>query len=342
MKPPNNDPNSSSPTPPKLLDQVRLAARRKHYSIHTERGYVRWAKRFILYHNKRHPIEMAEAEIKEFLNHLATERGLAASSQNQALASLLFLYKHVLGKPLNFIEGIVRAKTTKRLPTILSKEEINQLLTAMEPHTKLLASLMYGAGLRLSESIRLRVMDINFANNCIEVRDGKGKKDRYVPIPQACLQPLRALIDRLHPQWKLQMENGCPGVSLPERILNKSPQASRDWAYYYLSPSAKLSQCPRTGNTLRHHIHKNTIQKQFRSALTRTPILTKATCHSLRHSYATHLLQAGTDLRTIQVLLGHSDISTTMLYTHIANIPGSQCPSPLDSVLPPNANQPPE
>ncbi len=330
----NANEESNSPQPPKLLDQVRIAARLKHYSIHTENGYVRWAKRFILFHNKRHPKEMAEVEIKQFLNHLATERGLASSSQNQALAALLFLYKYVLNEPLNFIEGIVRAKPTKRLPVVLSKEEITKLLSVMDPHTKLLASLMYGAGLRITEAIRLRVMDINFGNNCIEIRDGKGNKDRYVPIPQSCRETLQALIERLHPQWKMQIEKGMPGVSLPDRVVANTPRGSKEWGYYYLSPSAKLSQCPRTGETLRHHINRNTIQKQFRGALLRTSILSKASCHTLRHSYATHLLEAGVDIRTIQVLLGHSDISTTMLYTHIANKPGSQCASPLDSISP--------
>jgi len=281
---------------------------------------------------------MGEEEIKSFLNHLATENKVAASTQNQALSSLLFLYKHVLNKPLDFIDGIIRAKTTRRLPVVLSKEEVSILLSSMAPHPRLLCSLMYGAGLRLSESLRLRVMDINFDHNCLEIRDGKGKKDRFVPIPSSCITPLKELIKRCHFEWSQRMKHGDPGVSLPERTLNQSPESSKDWSYYYLSPSAKLSKCPRTGITLRHHIHKNTVQKQFKRALLSTAIVKKATCHSLRHSYATHLLQAGTDLRVIQELLGHSDVSTTMLYTHIAHVPGNLTPSPLDSSPKPSTN----
>ena len=192
---------------------------------------------------------MAEEEIKQFLNHLATEQKVAASTQNQALSSILFLYKYVLSKPLNFIEGIVRAKTTKRLPIVLSKPEIDQLLNAMAPHPKLLCSLMYGAGLRLSEALRLRVMDVNFEHDWIEIRDGKGRKDRFVPLPSVCVTPLRELIQRLHFEWEARMSNNDPRVSLPDRTIQKSPQATKEWGYYYLSPSAKLSQCPRTGAT---------------------------------------------------------------------------------------------
>lgn len=324
---------------PKLLDQVRQAARLKHYSIHTEKGYVRWVKRYILFHDKRHPKDMGEEEIRAFLNHLANERNVAASTQNQALSAILFLYKFVLQKPLDYVEGLVRAKGTKRLPVVLSKEEVNMLLSAMAPEPRLICSLMYGGGLRLTETLRLRVMDINFEHSCLEVRDGKGKKDRFVPIPEICLQPLRDLLHRLHSEWKHDIASGGPGVSLPERVMNRTPNAVKEWRYYYLFPSRSLSQCPRTMKTLRHHIHKNTIQRAFGYALELTPLTKKATCHSLRHSYATHLLQDGTDLRVIQELLGHSDISTTMLYTHVANGPGAGVSSPLDSIKPMSAKE---
>ncbi len=328
-----NTPSEFSSEPPKLklLDQLRQATRLKHYSIHTEDGYVRWVRRFILFHKKRHPAEMAGPEIRDFLNHLAIEKQLAASTQNQALASILFLYQHVLMKPLGYIEGIVRAKSTRRLPVVLSQKEVFKILSCMPPLLKMQCSLLYGCGLRLMEVLRLRVMDLDLEQDKLTVRDGKGRKDRILPIPSSLKPELSAHLTLLHSRWKKQIAEGCPGVSIPERDANLPSESSQDWAYYYLFPSNKVSTCPRRKLERRHHLHKATVQRGFKAALECSGILKKASCHTLRHSYATHLHSSGTDILLLQKLLGHSDVSTTMLYTHLSVDSTQQIPSPLDT-----------
>ncbi len=317
------------PPPKKLLDQVRDAIRLKHYSIRTENSYVDWVRRYILFHNKRHPNEMGAPEVEAFLTHLAVNENVAASTQNQALSALLFLYREVLKQDLGPVNAL-RAKKPKRLPTVLTKEEVHRLFQHMSGTPLLMARLLYGAGLRLMECVRLRVQDLDFDYLTITVRDGKGNKDRVTILPQSLLVPLQdhlRLVKRVHEE---DLVRGYGAVYLPDALARKYPNAEREWIWQYVFPAHRLSVDPRSGHVRRHHIHENTLQKAVRAAAQVAGIPRRVTPHTLRHSFATHLLEAHYDIRTVQELLGHKNVKTTMVYTHILQRGGLAVRSPLD------------
>ena len=307
---------------PKLLDQVRNVIRRKHYSIRTEQAYIDWIKRFIIYHGKRHPGEMAEAEVAEFLTHLARDRDVSASTQNQALSAVLFLYKEVLKHEIGWLEKVERAKKPPKLPVVLSRGEVKQIFAYLHGVPKLMAGLLYGSGLRLMECVRLRVKDVDFALAQINVRDAKGGKDRLTMLPLNLSEPLRRHLVRVKAQHEQDLEDGFGSVHLPFALARKLPNAGREWAWQYVFPSSRLSIDPRSGRKQRHHIAEGILQSALKRAVDAAGIVKRANCHSLRHSFATHLLTKGYDIRTVQELLGHKDVSTTMIYTHVLNRPG--------------------
>jgi len=315
---------------PKLLDQVRNIIRRKHYSIRTEQAYVDWIKRFIIYHNKCHPAEMAEEEVAQFLTHLARDLNVAASTQNQALSALLFLYKEVLKQEIGWLEKVERVRRPAKLPVVLTRSEVKEIFAHLHGTPKLMAGLLYGSGLRLMECVRLRVKDIDFALAQITVRDAKGGKDRVTMLPINLSEPLRRHLLRMKAQHEQDVEDGFGRVHLPFALSRKIPSAARAWAWQYVFPSSRLSIDPRSGKRQRHHIAEGILQSALKRAVDAAGIVKRANCHSLRHSFATHLLTRGYDIRTVQELLGHKDVSTTMIYTHVLNKPGVGVKSPLD------------
>ena len=315
---------------PKLLDRVREVIRRRHYSYRTEQVYVDWIRRFIYFSGRRHPAGLGAEEVTAFLNHLAGEREVAASTQNQALSAILFLYKDVLEQPLPWLEGIERAKRPARLPTVLTLDEVRRLLLAMRGEKWLMASLLYGAGLRLSECLRLRVKDIDFGYRQILVRDGKGAKDRVTMLPASTMEPLRRQLLVAKALHEADLAAGCGEVELPHALQRKNPRAARLWAWKWVFPSQKLSTDPRSGAVRRHHVYENFITRALQDAVRAAAIPKHVSCHTLRHSFATHLLEGGYDIRTVQELLGHSDVSTTMVYTHVMNKGARGVQSPLD------------
>lgn len=319
--------SSSKPT---LLNQVREHLRLKYYSIRTEDAYIQAIKHFILYHHKRHPQEMGVDEIRQYLSHLVTQGHVAASTQNVALSALLFLYREVLGREMPFIDGIERAKQPLRVPTVLTHEEVNRVLEHLTGVHHLMASLLYGAGLRLMECIRLRVKDVDFGYQQIIVRDGKGEKDRRTILPSILAEPLRRQIERVHLLHQEDVRRGYGRVYLPYALERKYPNAASELRWQWVFPANKLSVDPRSGQTRRHHASEDALQRAVKSATSRAGITKRASCHTLRHSFATHLLEDGYDIRTIQELLGHADISTTMIYTHVLNRGGRGVRSPLE------------
>jgi integron integrase len=317
------------PTSKKLLDRVRDAIRVKHYSIRTEQAYVNWIKRYILFHHKRHPQEMGASEIEAFLTHLAVNENVAASTQNQALSALLFLYREVLEKDPGPIDAL-RAKKPKRLPTVLTKDEVRRVLDHLSSTHQLMAKLLYGSGLRLMECLRLRVKDLDFAQRAIIVRDGKGEKDRVTMLPESLVAPLQdhlRSVKRLHEE---DLARGFGAVYLPYALERKYPNANREWIWQYVFPSQRLSVDPRSGVVRRHHLDESGLQKAVRAAAQAAGMTEKVSCHTFRHSFATHLLENGYDIRTVQELLGHKDVKTTMIYTHVLNRGGLAVRSPLD------------
>jgi integron integrase len=315
---------------PKLLDRVRWRLRVKHYSIRTEQTYVDWIRRFILFHRKRHPNEMGEKEITEFLTHLAVEESVAASTQNQAFSALLFLYQQVLERKLNFIENVQRVTRPAKLPVVFSPAETRAVLAQLKGDYRLMAELLYGAGLRLMECVRLRVKDIDFGYGHITVRDGKGLRDRVTVLPERLRHSLEVHLARVHEIHSRDLASGHGGVQLPFALQRKYPNANRSWAWQYVFPGTKLSADPRSGELRRHHVSENNLQKAVKTAIQRAGIRKTGSCHTFRHSFATHLLDSGQDIRTVQELLGHKDVSTTMIYTHVLNKPGLVVRSPLD------------
>jgi integron integrase len=313
-----------------LLDRVRDAIRTKHYSIRTEEAYVNWIKRFILFHDKRHPQEMEATEIEEFLTHLAVDKKVAASTQNQALSAILFLYQEVLHKDLERPLDAVRAKQPKRLPTVLTKEEVQRVLAAMSGNYQLIARLLYGSGLRLVECLRLRVKDVDFAQHQIIVRDGKGGKDRVTVLPDSLIEPLQKHLRRVEMLHQNDLDDGYGAVYLPDALEQKYPNANCEWIWQYVFPSKSLSKDPRSGVTRRHHLHESAVQRAVRKAAKLAGINKPVSPHIFRHSFATHLLESGYDIRTVQELLGHKDVKTTMVYTHVLNRGGLAVRSPLD------------
>lgn len=305
------------PSNPKLLDRVRDVIRRKHYSFRTEQAYTDWIRRFILFHGKRHPSEMAETEVTQFLTHLAREGKVAASTQNQALSALLFLYKEVLKQEIGWLDQVERAKRPARLPVVLTKEEVRTLFKHIHGTHRLMTGLLYGSGLRLMECIRLRVKDIDFGYASVLVRDGKGSKDRITMLPINLAQPLERHLLKVKVQHEEDLEAGLGRVYLPTALERKYPNADREWGWQYVFPSSRISIDPRSQIKRRHHVEEGALQAAVKHAARESGIAKPATCHSLRHSFATHLLENGYDIRTVQELLGHKDVSTTMIYTHV-------------------------
>jgi integron integrase len=315
---------------PKLLDQMRDAVRRRHYSYRTEETYVHWIKRFIYFHGKRHPEGMGEAEVTAFLNHLARDRSVASATQNQALAAVLFLYREVLGRPLGWLEDVEWAKRPTRVPSVLTVSEVQRLLSRLDGTKWLMASLLYGGGLRLRECLKLRVKDVDFEYRQIVVRDGKGAKDRVTVLPAAVVEPLQTHLSRVKLLHENDVAAGYGDVELPDALARKYPRASYEWSWKFVFPSHRLSKDPRTGVVRRHHVYENYVIRGVKEAVRAAGIAKHVSCHTLRHSFATHLLESGYDIRTVQELLGHSDVSTTMIYTHVLNKGGRGVKSPLD------------
>jgi integron integrase len=319
-----------SAKPPRLLDQVRFLIRRKHMSRATEKAYVQWIRRYILFHEKRHPRDMGAAQVEAYLSHLAVNRNVSASTQNQALSALLFLYKQVLEVDLPWLDNIERATRPKRLPTVLSREEVSRMLAGLDGSLWLIGNLLYGSGLRLMEALRLRVKDLDLSRRQLIVRDGKGRKDRATMLPASLVEPLSVHLEKVRLLHAQDLESGLGAVYLPYALERKYPGAARDWCWQYVFPSAKLSRDPVSGREGRHHVHEKTVQRAIHKAVRRAQIDKPATAHTLRHSFATHLLEAGTDIRSIQELLGHKELTTTMIYTHVANVGATGVVSPLD------------
>ncbi len=319
-------------TPPKLLDQMRARIRVKHYSIRTETQYVQWAKRFILFHNKRHPQEMGADEVEAFLTHLAIDGHVSASTQNQALSALLFLYKEVLAIDLPWLNNVVRAKQPQRLPVVLTRSEVREVLAQIKGVHGLMANMLYGTGMRLMECVRLRVKDVDFERNEILIRDGKGGKDRVTMLPSSVVTELQAHLEQRRILFDDDNRVGKANVFLPDALAQKYPNAATEWGWQYIFPTGSYSRDPRSGVERRHHIDEKLLQRAVKKAVQAAGVVKPATPHTLRHSFATHLLEAGYDIRTVQELLGHSDVSTTMIYTHVLNKGGRGVLSPLDQL----------
>ncbi|MEO6148320.1 MAG: integron integrase, partial [Sulfuriferula sp.] len=301
-------------------------------SIRTETQYVQWIKRFILFHGKRHPREMGAAEVEAFLTHLAVEGSVAASTQNQALSALLFLYREVLQIELPWLDNVVRAKQPQRLPVVLTQNEVRAVLDRMSGVYGLMASILYGTGMRLMECVRLRVKDVEFERGEILIRDGKGAKDRVTMLPEALVSTLLGHLRQRRALFEDDTRLGKAGVYLPDALERKYPHASTQWGWQYVFPSGSFSHDPRSGAERRHHLDEKLLQRAMKKAVQASGMAKPATPHTLRHSFATHLLQSGYDIRTVQELLGHSDVSTTMIYTHVLNRGGRGVASPLDAL----------
>ncbi len=313
-----------------FLDSVRNKIRLKHYSIRTEEAYVQWVKRYILFHGKRHPGEMGALEVEVFLTHLAVDGNVSASTQNQARSALLFLYKQVLGQELPWLDNVEQAQKPRRLPTVLDNDEVRALLGQLRGVHWLAASLLYGSGLRLMEVLRMRVKDVDLKRGEILVREGKGFKDRVTMLPKVTVEPLRGHLLQVKHLHEQDLASGGGEVFLPYALERKYPNAGKEWGWQYVFPSATLSTDPRSGKVRRHHLADETIQRAIKAACRRAGITKPATPHTLRHSFATHLLQGGYDIRTVQELLGHENVATTMIYTHVLNKGGRGVSSPLD------------
>jgi integron integrase len=315
----------------KLLDQVREQLRLKHYSYRTEETYLHWIKRYILFQNKRHPIEMGDPEIRAFLIHLAEKEQVAASTQNQAFSALLFLYRHVLHKELTVDYKSIGAARSKHLPTVLTKEETQKVIDYLSSEYQLMAKLLYGSGLRVMECLRLRIKDIDFNYKTVTIYDGKGEKDRVTVLPESLLPLLKVQFERVRRIFESDKTAQLRGVSMPSPALaRKYPNASRDWPWQYLFPASRYSRDPSTGEMLRHHVQPSNLQKAVRRAARRAGVDKPVSPHTFRHCFATHLLHSGYDIRTVQELLGHKDVKTTMIYTHVLNRGGLAVKSPLD------------
>jgi len=316
----------------RLLDQLVEQIRYLHYSLRTERAYIFWVRRFIRFHHLRHPREMGGPEVEAFLSHLAIERKVSVSTHKQALAAILFLYRHVLEVDLPWLQNIGRPRGSIRIPVVLSREEVARLLACVEPRFWVIAALLYGSGLRLSECLSLRIKDVDFDRGVIIVRDGKGKRDRVVMLPRAVRDALQAQTSRSRSLWELDRAKQVAGVALPYALPRKLPRASESWAWYWLFPSSELFCDPRTGYRSRDHLYAQTVARAVTRAAMSADIGKRVTAHTLRHSFATHLLESGVDIRRVQELLGHSDVSTTMIYTHVASGSAAGTRSPLESL----------
>ncbi len=316
--------------PQKLLDAVRDTIRLKHLSKRTEEAYISWIREFVLFHNKRHPDHMGEAEIRLFLSHLAQHKSVSSSTQNQALNAIIFMFTQVLRRKIGEIGPVIRAHRTKRLPVVFSTSEVRLVLSHLKGTPKLVASLLYGSGLRLLEAIRLRVGDLDFDRNIIVVRRGKWDKDRVAPLPESLVASLRTQIKKVEATHLQDCEEGFGEALLPGSLNIKYPAASKNLGWQFLFPSDRRSRDPRSGTIFRHHIHESYIQREVAKSVQNAGLTKKGSCHSFRHSFATHLLEKGYDIRTVQDLLGHADVRTTMIYTHVLNRGGISVKSPLD------------
>lgn len=316
--------------PSPFLESVSNKIRLKHYSIRTEEAYVQWVKRFILFHKKRHPSEMGAIEVEAFLTHLAVKENVAASTQNQARSALLFMYKEVLGHELPWLNNVEQAQKPKRLPVVLAVDEVRLVLSELQGVHWLVASLLYGSGLRLMEALRLRVKDVDLKRGEVLVREGKGFKDRVTMLPKIVFEPLRGHLLQVQALHKQDLAEGLGEVFLPYALSRKYPNAGKEWGWQYVFPSARVSTDPRSNKMRRHHLADETIQRAVKAACRKAGISKPATPHTLRHSFATHLLEGGYDIRTVQELLGHESVATTMIYTHVLNKGGRGVGSPLD------------
>ncbi len=328
--PPESYSAPEPPNSPGLIAELRARLRLRHYSLRTEQAYVHWTRRYLRYHGRRHPRELGPEHLTAFLSSLATQRHVAASAQNQALAALLFLYKDVLGIELPWMDGVTRAKTPKRLPVVLSLKEANELLAAMRGTHALMARLMYGAGLRLTECLGLRVKDLDFARRELMVRAGKGAKDRVTMLPSSLVAPLKKHLAEVRMIYEADRAANVAGVELPYAFAVKNPAAATSWGWYWVFPQDHLSVDPREGIVRRYHAYDETYSRALKRAARAVGLVKPITSHTLRHSFATHLMEAGYDIRTVQELLGHKDVSTTMIYTHVLNRGGRGVVSPLD------------
>ncbi len=317
---------------PKLLDRLREALRSRHYSRRTEQAYCHWVKRFIFFHNLRHPAEMAEPEINAFLTHLAIKEKVSASTQNQALSALLFLFRHVLDRQIGDLGEVIRARKPKRLPVVMTREEARAVLSHLEGDKRLMASLMYGAGVRLMECLRLRVQDIDFERNEITVRDGKGSKDRRTMLPESLKAPLLDHLRKVRTIHDHDLADGWGRVQMPDALDRKYPNAPTEWRWQWVFPQENRWKNTRTGEEGRHHVDETILQRAVKEAVRKAGIVKHVGCHTFRHSFATHLLESGYDIRTIQELLGHTDVTTTMIYTHVLNMGGHGVRSPVDDL----------
>lgn len=331
-----------SRTPPtfqstRLLGQVREQARYLHYSLRTEKAYVYWVRLFVRWHGLKHPRDMGPAEVQAFLTMLASERHVASSTHSQALSALLFLYREVLGIDLPWLQDLDRPRYTRRIPTVLTPQEVAHLLRSMEGEVQLVARLLYGTGMRLMEALRLRIKDVDFDRRVIVVREAKGNKDRVVMMPQSLEADLRAQLAEARTRWENDRQSGCGGVDVPHALEKKYPSVGLTWGWFWMFPSPALSTDPQTGVIRRHHLYEERLQRAVKRAVAASDIHKRVSAHTLRHSFATHLLQAGTDIRTVQELLGHSDVSTTMIYTHVLKVAAGGARSPLDTLAPTSA-----
>lgn len=318
--------------PPRLLDRLRAAIRLKHFSSRTEEAYVGWARRYIVFHRKRHPAEMGAAEVAAFLNYLATDRGVSASTQNQALSAILFLYRQVVGRDLGELPGLVWAKRSEHVPVVLTRDEVGAMLAELSGTVWLVVVLLYGAGMRLTECLELRVKDVDFGARHIVIREPKGGRDRRVPLPDSLRDPLTrqlSVVRRLHQR---DLASGFGRVSLPHALAAKYPHAGVEWGWQFLFPAGRICRDPRWGPPSRYHLHESVIQRAVTAAARRAGMAKPASPHTFRHSFATHLLEDGADIRTVQELLGHRDVSTTMLYTHVLNRGPLGVRSPADRI----------
>ena len=337
---------SLTTSPPKLLDQLRSAARYRHFALATEKAYAHWVRAYVRFHGLRHPREMGAPEVEAFLTHLAEVRQVSPSTHKQALAALLFLYREVLKMNLPWMAEVGRPRAVRRLPVVLTTDELQRTLAGLEgsplllAHVEgaagLIAQLLYGTGMRVMEGLRLRVKDVDFDHGAIVVREAKGGKDRVVMLPVTLREPLRLHMARAHALWAQDRADGVPGVELPHALAAKYPRAGESWAWFWVFPQATLSTDPRSGVRRRHHGYADTFRRALNRAMRASGVTKPASPHTLRHSFATHLLQRGADIRTVQELLGHADVSTTMIYTHVLKVAGG-VPSPLDVLMAPTA-----
>jgi integron integrase len=316
----------------RLLDQVRERARYLHYSLRTEKAYVYWVRFFIRWHGLKHPRDMGGSEVRAFLTMLANMRQVSSSTHSQALSALLFLYREVLGIDLPWLQDLERPRYARRIPSVLTQQEVASLLRAMEGDVQLVARLLYGTGMRLMEALRLRVKDVEFDRQAIVVREAKGNKDRVVMLPQSLVFELKAQIAVARSLWESDQREGHAGVDVPHALESKYPSLGRTWGWFWVFPSPALSTDPQCGVIRRHHLYEERLSRAIKKAVAASGIVRRVSAHTLRHSFATHLLQAGTDIRTVQELLGHSDVSTTMIYTHVLKVAAGGTRSPLDAM----------